>query len=98
MSTFEELKALVQELNVKFQGFPSFTLKEVSRKLKDVFNRISKVAEYTGGSIHAGPTQEAIDNNVAFLRELKSLIPNLESGTPTEHFLVSDINTGIVRS
>ena len=95
MNTIEDLKALVQELSGKFQGFPSFTIKEVSRKLKDVFNRISKVAEYTGGVIHAGPTQETIDNNVAFLKELKSLIPNLESGTPTEHFLVSDINTGI---
>lgn len=95
MSTFEELKALVQELSPKFQRFPSFTIKEVSRKLKDVFNRISKVAEYTNGVVHAGPTQEAINNNVAFLTELKSLIPNLESGIPTEHFLVDNINSEI---
>jgi hypothetical protein len=95
MSTFAELKTLVQELSPKFQGFPSFTIKEVSRKLKDVFQRISKVSEYSDGIIHAGPTQESIDNNVAFLTELKSLIPNLESGTPTEHFLVGNINSNI---
>ena len=92
MSTFEELKALVQELQPEFETFPSFSIKEIARKLKDVFERIEKVSEFTGGTIHAGPTQEAIDNNVGFLTELKSLIPNLKSGIPTEHFLVDDIN------
>jgi len=95
VSTFEELKALVQELRPKFESFPNFPIKEIARKLKDVFRRIEKVSEFTGGLIHAGPTQEAIDNNVGFLKELKSLIANLESGIPTEHFLVDDINLHI---